>query len=123
MIRPNSEVVAEILRARAKANKPKKQKRIRRKRGGARAAIWKANDNFYCSDLWRSVRYQAFKRDGGRCCCCGSTAKDGVRMHVDHIKPRSRFPELQLELSNLQVLCEPCNRGKSNRDTTDWHSQ
>jgi 5-methylcytosine-specific restriction endonuclease McrA len=28
-----------------------------------------------------------------------------------------------LRLDNLQVLCEPCNLGKSNRDETDWRSK
>jgi 5-methylcytosine-specific restriction endonuclease McrA len=27
---------------------------------------------------------------------------------------------LELTLSNLQVLCEDCNLGKSNTDATDW---
>lgn len=41
-------------------------------------------------------------------------------MHVDHIKPRSLFPDLALRLENLQVLCSQCNEAKSNIDTTDW---
>jgi 5-methylcytosine-specific restriction endonuclease McrA len=41
-------------------------------------------------------------------------------MHVDHIKPRSRFPHLELSLDNLQVLCAACNVGKGNRDEIDW---
>jgi 5-methylcytosine-specific restriction endonuclease McrA len=43
-------------------------------------------------------------------------------MHVDHILPRSKFPELELDIDNLQVLCEECNLAKSNIDTTDWRS-
>src|SRR5262249_39926358 len=38
----------------------------------------------------------------------------------DHIKPRSKFPELELELGNLQVLCADCNLGKRAWDQTDW---
>lgn len=41
-------------------------------------------------------------------------------MHVDHIKPRSKYPALELVLSNLQVLCEDCNLGKLAHDETDW---
>lgn len=52
--------------------------------------------------------------------CCGANPSDGVKMHVDHIKPRSKFPELALVLDNLQILCEDCNLGKSNKDETDW---
>jgi hypothetical protein len=34
--------------------------------------------------------------------------------------PRSEFPELELDLSNLQALCRDCNVGKPASDTTDW---
>ena len=60
------------------------------------------------------------KSRGARCECCGATPADGVRMHVDHIKPRRKYPELALTESNLQVLCEECNHGKGNWDETDW---
>lgn len=49
-----------------------------------------------------------------------TTAKDGVKIHVDHIKPVSLFPMLKYDMDNLQVLCELCNIGKSNTDDTDW---
>ena len=82
---------------------------------------WKArkgSGNFYQSKRWLAVRYDALKRSSGACELCG--AKD--ELHVDHIKPRSLFPELAYELSNLQVLCKSCNFGKGNRDETDWRS-
>lgn len=41
-------------------------------------------------------------------------------IHVDHIKPRSIFPSLELDISNLQILCEACNLGKGAWDQTDW---
>lgn len=72
---------------------------------------------FYMTKEWRQLRYSVLVKYGKICMCCGS--KDGY-LHVDHIKPRSKFPELELEFSNLQVLCESCNVGKSNQDQTDW---
>ncbi len=82
---------------------------------------YKHGDDFYKSDKWRSLRYKALSLNDGCCVLCGrSKAKHGVVLHVDHIKPRSKHPELELELSNLQILCEDCNLGKSNRDRTDW---
>lgn len=45
------------------------------------------------------------------CLACGRKPPTVV-LHVDHIKPRSKYPELELEISNLQVLCEDCNLGK-----------
>ncbi len=44
------------------------------------------------------------------------------KTHVDHVKPRSIFPELQLDLMNCQVLCKKCNMEKSNIDYTDYRS-
>jgi 5-methylcytosine-specific restriction endonuclease McrA len=75
---------------------------------------------FYNGDAWRAVRYRALKLHGGCCQCCGARARKGHPLHVDHIKPRSKFPELELDLDNLQVLCEDCNLGKRNTDQTDW---
>jgi HNH endonuclease len=75
---------------------------------------------FYDSDDWKRLRYRALQHYGAKCMCCGATAKDGATIHVDHIKPRSKFPDLELEFSNLQILCKICNLGKSNIDATDW---
>jgi hypothetical protein len=77
-------------------------------------------EKFYKSSEWRSMRYMALKHHGNNCMACGRSPKDGVIIHVDHIKPRSVYPELSLDFSNLQVLCEECNLGKSNRSTEDW---
>src|SRR3990167_289109 len=75
---------------------------------------------FLQSDAWYSLRYQALKKYGRRCMCCGATPDDGAKIHVDHIKPRSKFPDLALELENLQILCKACNFGKSNVDISDF---
>lgn len=69
---------------------------------------------------WRRLRMEVLRARGAQCECCGATPQDGVRMHVDHIKPRRLFPDLALERSNLQILCEVCNHGKGNWDHTDW---
>jgi 5-methylcytosine-specific restriction endonuclease McrA len=76
--------------------------------------------SFYASAEWFQLRYEALRRCGARCQCCGATRIEAGRLHVDHIKPRSKFPELALDINNLQVLCEKCNLGKSNRHTDDW---
>ncbi len=76
--------------------------------------------DFYDSPAWKSVRYDALARADGKCQLCGASKATGATLHVDHIKPRSRFPALALVITNLQVLCEPCNMGKGNRDTKDW---
>jgi hypothetical protein len=81
------------------------------------------SDAFLASYEWRRLRMEALKREGARCQCCGASPKDGVKMHVDHIKPRRIFPHLALEITNLQVLCEVCNHGKGNWDMTDWREK
>lgn len=77
---------------------------------------------FYSTEDWRIVRYKALKLSNGLCQCCGAGPMPGKPLHVDHIKPRSKFPQLELVLSNLQVLCEDCNLGKLAWDDTDWRS-
>ena len=71
---------------------------------------------FYQSREWRELRYSVLRDSGFACKCCGrSPSKDRITLHVDHIIPRSKSIELQLDSSNLQVLCEDCNIGKSNK--------
>jgi hypothetical protein len=80
-------------------------------------------DAFLLTYEWRRARMAALKKYGAKCMCCGATPADGVRMHVDHIKPRKIYPQLALEPDNLQVLCEVCNHGKGNWDMTDWRPE
>ncbi|EIW6162743.1 HNH endonuclease [Salmonella enterica subsp. enterica serovar Saintpaul] len=81
-----------------------------------------SGDEFYRSPEWRALRYQALVKYGAVCACCGRSAKHGLVMHVDHIKPRSKFPELALDINNLQILCEDCNIAKSNTDEIKWRA-
>jgi 5-methylcytosine-specific restriction endonuclease McrA len=74
---------------------------------------------FYNSMEWKQLRYRILKIRGNRCECCGVGPENGI-IQVDHIRPRSIYPELAFEPSNLQVLCKMCNEGKSNTDKTDW---
>lgn len=73
--------------------------------------------NFYRTRAWRVLRYRAIKKYGNRCMCCGRIADP---IHVDHIKPRSKYPELALDINNLQILDDDCNLGKGAWDSTDW---
>lgn len=76
--------------------------------------------DFYQTRQWRELRYKVLVKYGKTCQCCGE--KSGY-IHVDHILPRSLHPSKELDENNLQVLCEACNIGKTNRDTTDWRQQ
>lgn len=78
---------------------------------------------FYHTEEWRLMRYEALKRDGARCGCCGRTPREhGIVVNVDHIKPLRVFWDLRLELANLQVLCGDCNEGKGARHADDWRA-
>ncbi|MCL1066359.1 HNH endonuclease [Shewanella olleyana] len=76
--------------------------------------------SFYNSKKWINLKAEAFVRYGNKCACCGRSPENNVIMHVDHIKPRSKYPELALDINNLQILCEHCNTGKSNKFETNW---
>lgn len=70
---------------------------------------------FYLTTDWRELRRLAIERDGNVCGGCNESIQNPFDITVDHIKPRSKFPELALVLSNLRVLCRGCNSRKGNR--------
>lgn len=107
---------------------PPKKKPFRARLGPAPKKKWgggkvkyrrdlKAKRNFFSSPAWLSLRYDVLRKHGRNCMLCGILARPP---HIDHIKPRSKFPELALDINNLQVLCHDCNMGKGNRDETDF---
>lgn len=107
------------LNPRALGENPKaKAKRARRRFRMERTG---KSEPFYHTEEWRQLRYRVLRRSDGRCNLCGrSKPHDGVTLHVDHIEPRSKRPDLALVEANLQVLCEDCNMGKGNSDSRDW---
>lgn len=78
---------------------------------------------FYDSWEWKRMRYRVLQETAARCSCCGSSRSDGARIVVDHIKPIRFNWHRRLDRSNLQVLCDDCNMGKSSYDETDWHTK
>jgi 5-methylcytosine-specific restriction endonuclease McrA len=67
---------------------------------------------FYASPEWRLVRDRVVQEQGRICQECGREIIDDFDLTVDHIKPRSKFPKLALDASNLHVLCRSCNSTK-----------
>ncbi len=67
---------------------------------------------FYASPEWRLLREQVIAEQGRRCRRCGRSIVNDFDLTVDHIRPRSKFPELALDRSNLEVLCRQCNSSK-----------
>lgn len=81
----------------------------------------KTETSFYNTQAWRSLRFKVLTEQGRSCNLCGTSFEHGTVMHVDHIKPRSKYPHLALDIGNLQVLCEDCNRGKLDQDDLDFN--
>lgn len=92
----------------------KLEKRIERKKREPRVSN---NPNFYKSLEWRVLRSKVISTYGRQCMLCETRFGE---MHVDHIKPRSKYPRLELEFNNLQVLCKKCNLDKSNLHEIDF---
>ncbi len=75
-----------------------------------KARQYRQSAQYQRSLMTDKLRYQVLNRDGHRCVICGASARDGVKLHVDHIVPVSKGGKT--ELSNLRTLCERCNLGK-----------
>jgi predicted restriction endonuclease len=58
-----------------------------------------------------------FERDGYKCVQCGRGIKDGVELHVDHIKPKDLGGQAIIE--NGQTLCAQHNFMKKNLKQTE----
>lgn len=63
------------------------------------------------------IRNEIFKRDDYKCVICGKGKKEGVELHADHIKPRSKGG--QSTVKNGQTLCSDQNMLKKNLDQTE----
>lgn len=92
----------------------------------ARAATGKevvVDDGFYRSPEWRQTRSMFWRiadyvtNYKPACMYCGNICDPASRehSHVDHLKPRSKYPELALNLDNLGPACSHCNPAKGDR--------
>lgn len=64
---------------------------------------------------WAAIRQRVLERDGFQCVVCGSPAKPGDPLHVDHIIPRTEGGGSDLE--NLRATHKSFNesRGRNGR--------
>lgn len=79
-----------------------------------------SSSDFLSTYEWAKTRMKVLSLFGNTCMCCGATPQDGVKICVDHIKPRKFFPSLALDPNNLQILCDVCNLGKGNAFVVNW---
>lgn len=131
-----SEKVASTLTGAAKQKYRKEQKAIRMAAVNRAKAVKPSGDHvkkskaekdaFYASWDWRTARMVALQKHGRRCQCCGATPLHVdprgqlVRIVVDHIISIGTDWSRRLDPDNHQVLCDECNMGKGNWDTTDY---
>lgn len=74
---------------------------------------------FYESKEWIKLSALVKKIYGRKCMKCLCTKSI---MHTDHIVPRSVDVNKELDINNLQVLCERCNTEKSNLNWNDYRT-
>lgn len=68
-------------------------------------------------DFTATQKEAILKRDGYKCVICGRGKKDGVDLHIDHIKPKDLGGEATIE--NGQTLCSQHNFIKKNLKQTE----
>lgn len=68
-------------------------------------------------DFTPALKKAIFERDNYRCVVCGRNSKEGVEIHVDHIKPKDFGGKATLE--NGQTLCSQHNFLKKNFKQTE----
>jgi hypothetical protein len=67
-------------------------------------------NEFYQSWEWATLRMKILNKYGRKCMSCNDNKG---KICVDHIKPLHTHWSLRLDETNLQVLCDLCNKGKS----------
>lgn len=98
---------------------------IKRKLSKQRKILRKGEKNkkikpFSTKDVrWQKLRRKVFQAYGRVCMKCGSVDD----LHVDHIKPKSKYPRLAYRFSNMQILCKSCNYEKSNKNCSDYRNK
>lgn len=70
-----------------------------------------ADKRFYASAAWLRLR-AAFLAENPLCNACQTQGQVTAAEHVHHLKERKDYPELALEWSNLEALCQPCHNRK-----------
>ncbi len=74
---------------------------------------------FYSSPEWLKTRELVIKEEGHTCSECHKRINKKSDITVDHILPRSKYPDLALKRDNLRVLCRSCNSSKGDREESE----
>jgi len=67
-------------------------------------------------DYKDSVNKEALRKStAGKCMYCESKIEHNSYAHVEHIKPKAKFPELEFSWDNLGFSCQVCNTNKGEK--------
>ena len=73
------------------------------------------NSGWYGKGAWKRIRLQALNRDHWLCQECLRNGRITSAREVHHKQPLEEFPELGLELDNLESLCHECHEATKNQ--------
>ena len=77
-------------------------------------------ESFYQSMRWADMKKIIYSLFPVECMKCKVS---NTELHIDHIYPVSKYPDLKWSFNNLQILCRKCNLEKSNIDFTDYRTK
>ena len=102
------------------ASKKWKKQSEEHKRKNREANSW---EKWNKRQWWKIIYWkkQALKRDDYNCKKCW--LREPEIMVVDHIKPKSIFPELSIDINNLQTLCPNCHARKTIKEKKQWYDR
>ncbi|MHB9026598.1 MAG: HNH endonuclease [Armatimonadota bacterium] len=67
------------------------------------------------TDVKESLTRMYSDEDGCYCCYCEAQIDDVDYPHIEHRKPKSKFPECAFDWDNLHLACPKCNIHKGNQ--------
>lgn len=70
---------------------------------------------WYGKGSWKRARMQALNRDHWLCQECLRQGRVRTAKEVHHLKPLELYPELGLELDNLESLCRECHEATKDK--------
>ncbi len=79
--------------------------------------------SFYETPEWQRLARKTKRDLGRRCMKCGTTGTHDNRIVSDHILSVRSHWHLRLDESNIQILCDRCNRAKGSLSTADYRRE
>jgi uncharacterized protein (TIGR02646 family) len=68
------------------------------------------------NDYANQVNKEALRKStAGKCMYCEGKFEQSSYAHVEHIKPKTKFPELKFSWDNLGFSCQVCNTNKGEK--------